>query len=67
VSRVLERDLDAMVAQATVDAYGEDEELAGFHAVLTDRLVLPFTTRGLGVNVSALTAGILTTSTSFLP
>lgn len=36
---------------ATVDAYGEDEELAGFHAVLTDRLALPFNTWVLGVDV----------------
>lgn len=38
VGAIPERDLDTMVEEATVDAYGEDEELAGFHAVLTDRL-----------------------------
>jgi hypothetical protein len=51
VGAVPERDLDTMVEEATVDAYGEDEELAGFHAVLTDRLPLPFNTRVLGVDV----------------
>ncbi|PZG94870.1 hypothetical protein C1I97_27395 [Streptomyces sp. NTH33] len=43
--------LDAMIAEAVIDAYGEDEELAGFHAVLTDHPVLPFTTQVLGVDV----------------
>jgi hypothetical protein len=51
VGAIPERDLDKMVEEATVDAYGEDEELAGFHAVLTDRLALPFNTRVLGVDV----------------
>jgi hypothetical protein len=51
VGAIPERDLDTMVEEATVDAYGEDEELAGFHAVLTDRLALPFNTRVLGVDV----------------
>ncbi|MEN8653019.1 hypothetical protein ABCR94_21095 [Streptomyces sp. 21So2-11] len=45
------RDLDAMIEAACVDAYGEEEELVGFHAVLADRVSLPFTTQVLGVDV----------------
>lgn len=45
------RDLDAMIESACVDAYGEEEELASFHAVLDDRVSLPFTTQVLGVDV----------------
>lgn len=51
MARESDHRLDAMIAEAVVDAYGEDEELAGFHAVLTDHLVLPFTTQVLGVDV----------------
>ncbi|MFI1203362.1 calcium-binding protein (plasmid) [Streptomyces sp. BHT-5-2] len=44
--------LDAMVAEAIVDAYDEDEQLDAFHAVLEDRLALPFDTTVLGAPVT---------------
>ena len=37
-------DLDELVEEAIVDAYGEDEQLAGFYTVIEENLVLPFTT-----------------------
>ena len=45
-------DLDELVEEAIVDAYGEDEQLAGFHAMIEENLVLPFTTMVLGVEVA---------------
>jgi hypothetical protein len=51
VEGLSDQDLDAMIAEALVDAYGEDEELVGFHAVLSDRVTVPFTTEVLGVDV----------------
>jgi hypothetical protein len=35
-----------------VDAYGEDEQLAGFCTMIEENLTLPFTTRVLGVEVT---------------
>ena len=52
VSELSEAELDALIAQATVDCYNEDEELAGFAAVLEDNLAVPFETTALGVTVS---------------
>lgn len=45
-------ELDALVEQATVDAYDEDEQLTSFHAVLEDHLAVPFQTTVLGVEVT---------------
>ncbi|MFF7748242.1 hypothetical protein ACFZCP_03110 [Streptomyces sp. NPDC007971] len=44
--------LAAMVAEAMVDAYDEYEQLAALHAVIEDRLALPFDTAVLGVTVT---------------
>ncbi|MEV6058091.1 hypothetical protein [Streptomyces sp. NPDC052107] len=41
-----------MVAEAIVDAYGENEQLAAFQAVIEDRLALPFATVVLGIPVT---------------
>ena len=41
-------DLDELVEEAIVDAYGEDEQLAGFYTMIEENLVLPFTDNGLG-------------------
>jgi hypothetical protein len=49
-------DLDELVGEAIVDAYGEDEQLAGFYTMIEENLALPFTTRVLGVEVTV--AGI---------
>jgi Calcium binding len=45
-------DLDELVEEAIVDAYGEDEQLAGFYTMIEENLVLPFTTWVLGVEVT---------------
>ena len=45
-------ELDALVEQATVDAYDEYEQLASFHVVIEERLAVPFRTTVLGVEVS---------------
>jgi hypothetical protein len=44
-------ELDALIGEATVDAYDEDEQLAGFAVVIGDNLALPFETTVLGVTV----------------
>ena len=47
-----EAELDALIDEATVDAYGEDEELAGFAVMIGDNLAMPFETTVLGVTVT---------------
>jgi hypothetical protein len=44
--------LDALVDEATVDAYGEDEQVMGFYAMIADRLATPLRTTVLGVEVT---------------
>lgn len=41
-----------MAEEATVDAYGEDEQAMGFHTMIVDNLKLPFVTSVLGVDVT---------------
>ncbi len=43
--------LDALIAEALVDAYGDSEQRTAFYTVLEDSLALPFTTQILGVEV----------------
>jgi hypothetical protein len=45
-------DLDELVQEATVDAYGEDEQLMGFHAMIEQYLAVPFPATVLGVEVT---------------
>jgi hypothetical protein len=45
-------ELRAMVEEATVDAYNEDEQLTGLFTMLEEHLGLPFTTAVLGVEVT---------------
>ena len=45
-------DLDELVQEAIVDAYGEDEQLMGFHAVIEEYLALPFPATVLGIEVT---------------
>ena len=52
VSELSEAEPDALVAQATVDCYNEDEELAGFAVMIEDNLAPPFETTVLGVTVT---------------
>jgi hypothetical protein len=44
--------LDGLVEEATVDAYGEDEEETGLFTMVQEHLAMPFTTMVLGVEVS---------------
>ncbi|GLW06001.1 hypothetical protein Misp01_11310 [Microtetraspora sp. NBRC 13810] len=44
--------LDALIEQATVDAYDEDEQRTGFHVMLEEQLAMPFQTVVLGVEVT---------------
>jgi hypothetical protein len=39
---------DALVEEATTDAYGDDEQLAGFAVMIGDNLEVPFETTVLG-------------------
>ncbi len=43
-----------MIAEATVDCYGEYEEFAGMLATLEDRLEFPFAARVLGERVEVI-------------
>ncbi|WHM40904.1 hypothetical protein [Streptomyces sp. BPTC-684] len=43
-----------MIEEATVDAYSEDEQVAGLFTMIEENLALPFTTTVLGVEVSVL-------------
>ena len=42
---------DALIEEATVDAYGESEQRVGFLTMLEEHLACPFTTAILGVPV----------------
>jgi hypothetical protein len=46
------KQLDALVEQATVDCYNDDEQLTGLYTMIEDNLVIPFSTRILGVDVT---------------
>ncbi len=56
MTELSQADLGALVEEAIVDAYGEDEQLTGFYTMIEENLALPFTTRVLGVEVTV--AGI---------
>jgi hypothetical protein len=51
-SRITKARLAAMIEEATVDAYGESEEITGWYTVLEEQLALPFETTVLGVVVN---------------
>jgi hypothetical protein len=44
--------LEAMIEEATVDAYNDDEQLTGLFTMIEERLAVPFTTTVLGVEVT---------------
>jgi len=44
--------LDALIEEATVDCYDEEEQATGFLTVIDDNVALPFTTRILGVEAT---------------
>ncbi|MCC9309378.1 calcium-binding protein [Kitasatospora sp. RB6PN24] len=45
-------ELEAMIDEATVDAYGDDEQLTGLFTVIEENLAVPFNTTVLGVEVT---------------
>lgn len=47
-----------MAGEATVDAYGDDEQAMSFHAMFVDNLEIPFVTSVLGVDVTVEDIGI---------
>lgn len=47
-----EEELDALVEQATLDVYNEEEQLGGFAVMTEDNLEMPFETTILGVRVT---------------
>jgi hypothetical protein len=52
VKDLSDAELDELIDEATMDAYGEDEQLAGFAVMIGDNLTVPFETRVLGVTVT---------------
>jgi len=52
MAKLSQADLDELVEEATVDAYGEDEQLTGFYTMIEENLAFPFATRVLGVEVT---------------
>jgi hypothetical protein len=44
--------LEAMIEEATVDAYNDDEQLTGLFTMIEEHLAVPFTTAILGVEVT---------------
>jgi len=44
--------LDALIEEATVDAYDESEQKAGFFTMLENHLAVPFLTEVLGMTVT---------------
>jgi len=51
VEELSEEELDALVEEATIDAYGDDEQLDGFAVMIEDNLEMHFETTVLGVPV----------------
>ena len=47
-------ELNAMVAEATVDAHDEEEQVSGFFSMLEEHLATPFRTTVLGMRVTVL-------------
>jgi hypothetical protein len=44
--------LDAMIEEATIDAYNDEEQITGLFTMLEEHLALPFQTTGLGVTAT---------------
>ncbi|MDQ3677889.1 MAG: hypothetical protein M3401_14020 [Actinomycetota bacterium] len=53
-SATSEARLDAMVEEATVDCYNEDEQVTGLFTMIEDNLALPVQTTVLGMAVSVI-------------
>jgi hypothetical protein len=48
---MFEDELDELIEEATLDAYGEYEQTLGFYTMLEDNLAMPFQTEMFGVEV----------------
>jgi len=44
--------LEALIEEATIDAYGDDEQLTGLFTMIEENLAVPFTTTVLGVEAN---------------
>jgi hypothetical protein len=62
VSKLSDAELDALVEQATVDAYDEYEQLASFHAMIGERLAVPFQSTVLDIEVTVTKIDLLSGS-----
>jgi hypothetical protein len=45
-------DLDALIAEATVDCYGDDEQASGLFTMIDEHVAVPFGAHVLGVPVT---------------
>jgi len=52
LDRVAAAKLDRLIAEALVDAYGEEEQRTAFYTMLEEHLAMPFKTEVLGVEVT---------------
>jgi hypothetical protein len=52
VNKPTRTELHAMIEEATVDAYDEEEQLGGFFNMIEENLAVPFETTVLGVTVT---------------
>jgi hypothetical protein len=50
--------LDRLIAEATVDACNESEQMGGFYTMMEEFLAVPFTTEVLGVAVTVVGVGL---------
>ena len=50
--KLSKEELDALVEQATLDAYNDEEQLTGFAVMIEDNLQMPFETTVLGVRIT---------------
>lgn len=50
--RLLKDELEELIGEATIDAYGEEEQVTSFYTVLDEHLTLPFDTTILGADVT---------------
>lgn len=50
--------LDALIDEATVDCYNEDEQVTGLFTMIEDNLALPFQTTVLGMAVSVISVDL---------
>ncbi|MFB7630628.1 calcium-binding protein [Streptomyces sp. NPDC056149] len=51
-TQLTDAELDELVAQATVDAYDDEEQLVGLYTMLAEHLAVPFKTVVLGCEVT---------------